>query len=1043
MAKKTQNKKTERSPAKRRSAGVKGATSLVIVESPAKAKTINKYLGSDYVVKASKGHVRDLPPHEYGVDPGANFAPNYVVLPNHKKVLDELRTLADKAEKVFLATDMDREGEAIAWHLMQALELPLGKTQRVVFNEITKSAIRDAFADAHEVNMSKVDAQQARRILDRIVGYELSPLLWKKIAKGLSAGRVQSVAVRLIVNREDEIRAFEPQESWLIDGMFSSDPGQAAVLAKQWRAFLDDDSIDGPRTQKAQQGWLCEHGCFQTTLVEVGGKPFKLLGRLDRKKPVPEMFLSAVDEARPLAEALGYAVDDVKRTGWEDYAHLGLQRIELSGHTVVPGGPDFAVKSIDTKRTRSKPPGPFTTATLQQAASNQLRLSASRTMRVAQGLYEGIDIKTGEGSVGLITYMRTDSVNLSKESLGAVRGWLADSFGEKYLPSKPNLYASSKKAQEAHEAIRPTDVTRTPEDMKGHMTAEQHKVYSLIWKRFVACQMTPAEWDATSVFISATTTQGEAVFKATGRVLVFDGFYKIAGQPKSGDDQTLPALAVNQPVSPLEIRPMQKFTSPLSRFTEASLVKTLEAEGIGRPSTYAAIIKTIQDRGYVEQQDRKFQPTSRGEVVTEKLVAHFPKIMDIRFTRQVEDELDKIEEKQLDWHHVLHDFYEPFKESLIRANDEMERVRAEPSEYVCDQCGKQMVYRMGRNGRFLSCSGYPECKVAKNIDKDGKPIEPIKGSAPCEKCGSEMIVRKGPSGAFLGCSSYPDCNNTMPCNEDGVPLKKVRAEDIKVSCVECGSAMEVKFARGRSFLGCSTYPKCKATTPMPEGVYVEKPKPEDAGVRCDKCGRAVVIRKSRRGPFLSCSGFPRCRNAMPLDKLEHLKTLEAEGKIPDAPTEPVNGNGKATRGKTRPKNLTKEEIAELGPPPAGFAWTRTGRPVVEVLPEKALTCFECGEEMMLRSGRFGPFFSCHSTKCKAIANLRGEAKKQAEAKENETRPQSIETDIDCPDCGKKMILKMGRAGRFLGCTGYPDCKKTMEPPPGLLREIASTAKASA
>lgn len=1018
-----------------------GGRHLVIVESPAKAKTINKYLGRDYVVRASRGHVRDLPQHQYGIDPGRNFEPQYEILPKNKKIVDELRKLADASDTVYLATDLDREGEAIAWHLMKALELPDRKVRRVVFNEITKTAIKEAFEKPHEVDMAKVDAQQARRVLDRIVGYELSPLLWKKVAKGLSAGRVQSVAVRLIVEREREIRAFEPQEYWAVGGVFATEANGGGNLSSDWRAFLESpgEKGDGP-TQREKFAWMADHRCFHGDLNDVTGSPFKAEGRLTKDGAGKYKFESAVDSVRELAGALGYQTQSTDDSEWKDYKHLGLRQIRLVGQIRSDRAPEFRIKSIDTKRTSSKPPTPFTTATLQQAAANQLHFAASRTMRIAQGLYEGVDIQTGEGNVGLITYMRTDSRNLSNDSILAARGFIGEKYGDKYLPEKPNRYASGEKAQEAHEAIRPTDVTRTPDSLRGHLTPEQLKLYTLIWNRFVACQMTPAEWDATAVLVGAQTGQGEAVFKATGRVLVFDGFYKVMGIPKSADDQTLPSLVVGQRVFPVEISPEQKFTSPPARFTEASLVKTLEAEGIGRPSTYAAIIQTIQDRGYVEQEDRKFHPTARGEVVTDKLVAHFPKVMDVRFTSHVEDELDKIEDAHVDWHHVLHEFYDPFKESLARAHDEMDKVKAEPSEYVCELCGKPMVYRLGRNGRFLACTGYPDCNGAKNVDKAGKPIEMPKIDLKCELCGKEMAVRRSKRGPFLGCTGYPACSNTMPCSETGEPLRKVAAEEVSRPCPDCGSKMEVKFARGRSFLGCSNYPKCKATEQLPEGVYVEKPKPEEAGARCDKCGRNMVIRKSRRGPFLSCSGFPKCRNAMPMDKLDELKAKEAEGKIPDAPVEtPGARKGGTASGKVKAKRLTKEEIKALGAPPTGFAWTLTGRPVVEVTPDGPLKCFECGEEMTLRTGRFGPFYSCNNRKCKAVANLRGEAKKLAEASAGETRSKPIETDVPCPDCGKKMLLRMGRTGRFLGCSGYPACKKTMEPPPGLLREVAEMA----
>lgn len=1035
---------------------VESGKSLVIVESPAKAKTINKYLGTGYVVRASKGHVRDLPPHRYGVDPGRNFEPTYEILPSHQKTISELQKLAREADVVYLATDLDREGEAIAWHLAQALDLPAKKIRRVVFNEITKSAIKEAFSHPHEIDQAKVDAQQARRILDRVVGYELSPLLWKKVAKGLSAGRVQSVAVRLVVNREREIAAYEPQEYWSVSGVFTGEGAKIEALSKEWAAFLrgggaerkdaegeeGEESTGTGRTMKERAGWLGEHGCFSAELIEIKGAAAKFEGRLEEGngKGKGKRFISAVEDVRPIVEALGFKVESVRADAWAQYERLGLQQIEFVGRFDPSAAPTFSVKSIEKKRSKSKPPAPFTTASLQQAAANQLHFATSKTMKVAQALYEGIDIKTGEGNVGLITYMRTDSTNLSAESVQHAREYIAQKFGDIYVPDRPNIYSSKKTAQEAHEAIRPTDVTRTPESLRGHMTSEQHRLYTLIWNRFVACQMTAAEWDSTTVLLTAKTKVGDATFKASGRVLAFDGFYKVLGVPKSSEDQLLPELAEGQRTPAVAIEAKQRFTAPPPRYTEASLVKTLEAEGIGRPSTYAAIIKTIQDRGYVEQEDRKFHPTPRGIVVTDKLCEHFPKIMDVRFTSHIEEDLDKIEEREMEWHDVLHEFYDPFKESLARAHEEMDAVRAEPSEYTCGTCGKPMVYRLGKNGRFLSCTGYPECKETRNVDRDGKPIEPVVGAEPCELCGKPMVMRKSRSGVFLGCTGYPECSNTRPCDDSGVALKKVRAEEIDEKCPDCGAAMGVRWARGRAFLGCTKYPDCKATKPMPEGVYVEKPKPEDAGARCDKCGRAMVIRKSRRGPFLSCSGFPRCRNAMPMEKLDELKRKESAGEIPDAPAENGGTNGRARTSKPRGaggkvKRLTKDEVKALGAPPPGFAWTLTGRPVVETWPEEPLTCFECGSEMTLRQGRFGPFYSCG--KCKAVANLRGEAKKRAEAESpQEARAKPIETDVKCPDCGSKMLLRMGRTGRFLGCSAYPKCKKTMEAPAGLLREVA-------
>jgi ssDNA-binding Zn-finger/Zn-ribbon topoisomerase 1 len=421
--------------------------------------------------------------------------------------------------------------------------------------------------------------------------------------------------------------------------------------------------------------------------------------------------------------------------------------------------------------------------------------------------------------------------------------------------------------------------------------------------------------------------------------------------------------------------------------------------------------------------------------------------MDVKFTSYMEEELDKIEEAHLDWLHVLGEFYEPFKTSLERAEVEMERPRAEPSEYSCPECGKQMVYRLGRNGRFLACSGYPDCKVARNIDEEGKPVEEVVAEQPCTLCGKPMVLRKSRLGPFLGCTGYPECTNTLPCDEEGNPLRKVLPEEIRETCDDCGSAMSVKFARGRAFLGCTKYPECKATKPIPPGLYVEKPKPQDAGARCDKCGRAMVIRKGRRGPFLSCSGFPRCRNAMPMEKLDHLKALEQDGKIPDPPPESANGqgrngNGRRANGREVPRDENgKVDLAALGPPPPGFAWTRTGREVVETWPEEPLTCPVCGSEVALKNGRFGPYYGCTTyPKCSFVANLRGEAKKRAEAESpRPVRPKPIPTDIPCDECGAPMVIRTGRTGPFLGCSKYPKCRHSRPLPEGETAETLATS----
>jgi DNA topoisomerase I len=1001
--------------------------SLVIVESPAKAKTIERYLGSGFKVKASMGHVRDLPAGDMGIDIERGFEPVYQILAGKQRVIKDLRQVASKAERVYLATDPDREGEAIAWHLVHALDLDPASTQRVVFNEITESAVRHAFAHPHHLDMDKVNAQQARRLLDRIVGYELSPLLQQKITRGLSAGRVQSVAVRLIVEREREIRAFVPEESWRVFACFTTDPANTDKHSKAYLRFVEDGKDgDRGRTVKERNRWLTTHGCLHAELVKFAGKDFGA---------------KSFDDARGVLDALAYVIDKIKESDFEPYKVKGLKTVVVHGQIERSRAPRFTVRDVQKKRTTSKPNAPFTTAALQQAASTNLGFGPSRTMRVAQQLYEGIELGS-EGSVGLITYMRTDSTNLSKDSIETARGYIKRTFGDQYLPDKANVYTTKKRAQEAHEAVRPTDAERDPESVRKYLSPEQFKLYDLIWRRFVACQMPPAQWDNTTIIIGADTDQGEALFRTGGRRLVFDGFLKVMGKADDGD-VLLPEIEPQAETPLIHLDPQQQYTAPPPRYSEAALVKKLEAEGIGRPSTYAAIIQTVQDRGYVELLEKRLRPTELGEVVTDKLTAHFPEIMDVKFTSFMEEELDKIEESHLDWVHVLGEFYDPFKKSLDKARTEMERTGAEPSDYKCEQCGRPMVYRFGKNGRFLACSGYPECKNSKNVDAQGKPVAEIIGDVPCPECGRAMVMRRSRMGPFLGCTGYPECSSTMPCDENGVALRKVKAEEIDEECPECHGKMSVKWARGRSFLGCSNYPKCKATKPMPSGVYVEKPPPEDAGARCDKCGRPMVIRRSRRGPFLSCSGFPRCRNAMPLEKLDELKAKDEAGEIPDPPAESNNGKsgGASSRRKAAGGKNGKVDLAELGPPPPGFAWTRTGRPVVETWPEEPLTCPECGREVTLRNGRFGPYYGCSGyPKCSFVANLRGDAKKRAEVEmPRPVKPKPIPTDVPCDECGEPMLIRTGRTGPFLGCSKYPKCRFSKPLPEGETAEsLAAT-----
>jgi DNA topoisomerase-1 len=954
------------------------------------------------------GHVRDLPERDLGIDAQDGFRPIYQILPGRAKLVSDLRKLAEKAELVYLATDLDREGEAIAWHLAAALNLEPDKTRRVVFNEITKTAVTEAFEHPRELDMSKVDAQQARRILDRIVGYELSPLLWSKIAKGLSAGRVQSVAVRLIVERERAIREFIPVESWRINGFFTPKLDAADDMMKEWQAFLQGgEDPDSGRTQKERNRWLSEHHAFEAELVKVDGDNFSA---------------KTCDQALDLAKQLGFVLEETESHEWEEYAHLSLKTVDVAGAT-DPRKVSFVVSKIQTKRTTSRPPGPFTTATLQQAAASNLRFGASRTMRVAQQLYEGVEIGE-EGSAGLITYMRTDSLNLSKDAVGAIRDLVRERCGENYLPAKPNTFTGRKRAQEAHEAIRPTDVLRTPDDIKPYVTNEQHKLYTLIWKRAVACQMAPAQWDSTTVWVDGQLDDNLAQFRAGGRVLVFDGFQKIAGSSTGDADQILPALAETDRVAPLQVNPEQHFTSPPPRFSEATLVKTLEAEGIGRPSTYAPIIQTVQDRGYVEQIDRRLYSTDKGEIVTEKLVGHFPQIMDLRFTSQMEDALDGIEERGAALVEVLQEFYDPFKASLTAAHTNMEPAREEPSDYTCKECSKPMAYRWAKTGRFLSCTGYPECKTAHNVDREGKPIIAKVADHKCDDCGKEMILRQSRHGFFLGCSGYPECNHTLPCNAEGEPHRLVSEKELEAPCEECNEGRMVVKRRGwRSFMGCDRYPKCKTTKPLPEGVRLERkagPPPEEAGVDCERCGRPMLIRIGKRGKFIACSGFPRCRNTKAIDKLEELKA--------NPPTEKKAART-PIKGEASPIVKTEDDQ----PPPPGYAWTRTGKPTVETWPEDKLFCPLCGNEMSMKAGRWGPFFSCTGfPRCRFTANLRGAAKKHAEEimPPPPPKPKPIPTDLKCEECGKHLVVRRGRSGEFLGCSDFPKCKTTAPLPPG-------------
>jgi DNA topoisomerase-1 len=781
---------------------------LVIVESPAKAKTINRFLGSDYLVRACMGHIRDLPKDRIGVDVEHDFAPTYLLLSSRRKVIGGLKKAAADAELVFLATDLDREGEAIAWHLMHALKLPPEKVRRVTFNEITKRAITNAFKNPGELSLDKFNAQQARRILDRIVGYKLSPLLWAKFKRGLSAGRVQSVATRLIVEREREIENFASQEYWVLKCLVH------------------------PEGREDEKFWVA--------LKEREGEDWK--------------------------------------PGSEEEANETLKNLKSSGMKVA----DYSAEEINHY---SFPP--LITSTMQQSASYELRFSAKKTMQIAQQLYEGVDL--GEkGRRGIITYHRTDSVRVSWAAVGMVREYIGREYGDEYLPPKGRMHRQKPGAQAAHEAIRPTSTRYEPENIKDSLSRDQFKLYSLIWKRFVASQMTPAVYAQRDVQVAA----GKYLLEGVSRTLVFDGHSRVSGFFKDIVEPVLPDMTVGEVLVLGDAEKEQKFTKPPARYTEGSLVRALEKEGIGRPSTYAAIISTIQNRDYVEKKRASFYATEVGKVVTDKLVEFFPKIMDVKFTSGIEEKLDQVEGAQTDWLDVLHAFYDTFQEHLEKAEKEMtpESPAAENGE-VCEKCGRPMIIRFKGKDAFLGCSGYPECRNSRPVGgpREKKPV--IETDIKCDKCGEPMVIRHGRFGRFIACSAFPKCRNTKPLDaaEGGAKTKKTgpkkkaarkkkpKAEPSGEVCEKCGMEMVWRKSRWGKFLACSGYPRCRNTRRVKEAGGDEekatrakkkkapakkkkKSSVEPSGETCEKCGSEMVWRKGRWGEFLACSSYPRCRN---------------------------------------------------------------------------------------------------------------------------------------------------------------------------------------
>ncbi len=773
------------------------AKGLVIVESPAKAKTIQKYLGKGFTVEASLGHVKDLPKSTLGVDTDNDFDTEYIVIPGKEKVLAKLKKLALSVDTIYLAPDPDREGEAIAAHLAE--ELGDGnksrkkkkkkdadgegeRIRRVTFNEITKRAVQEAFEHPRDIDQNLVDAQQARRVLDRLVGYQVSPLLWDKVRRGLSAGRVQTVALRLIVEREREIKAFEKKEYWTID---------AHLAAAKPPAF-----------------------------------DARFLGKGEEKIEV-----NNGEDAEKIRAALEKA--------------------------------DWVVRTVDRKERRRNAAAPFTTSKLQQDSSRKLRFSVKRTMMIAQRLYEGVELGE-EGSVGLITYMRTDSTRVSADAIAEVREYIGKEYGPQYLPGSPNTYKEKKEAQAAHEAIRPTSAMRHPEQIQQYLKEDEFKVYKLIWQRFVASQINPAVFDQTSVDIDARSGKETFWFRVTGSVLKFDGFLKVYEESKEGKDEEdeelkhkLPPLEPGQKLTLRELKPEQHFTEPPPRFNEASLVKELEERGIGRPSTYSAILSTIQERQYVQKLGGKFSPTEIGLVVTDLLVENFHDIFDVQYTARLEEELDDIEEGKETWTDALAGFYKKFEKDLRYASKHMENIKRmeKPTDEKCERCGSPLVIKWGKHGSFYACSSYDKedpnsCTFTKenpiNLpDLDSADVQETTQEEYCENCGRLMVLKRGRFGQFMACTGYPDCKTTRRLDQG----KKVPDIPLDEPCPKCGRNLMIRHGRFGEFTACSGYPECK---------YVKQ---NFIGVKCPLCEDGELVeKKARKGnTFFGCANYPKCK----------------------------------------------------------------------------------------------------------------------------------------------------------------------------------------
>ncbi|MBU0516204.1 MAG: type I DNA topoisomerase [Proteobacteria bacterium] len=792
---------------------------LLIVESPAKARTIKRYLGGRFKVEASVGHIRDLPVRDLGVDIERDFSPQYVTIKGKEKVIKNLKKAAEGVTDVYLAPDPDREGEAIAWHIAQAIGDGGRRFHRVLIHEMTKDAILKAIEDTGELDANKFDSQQTRRVLDRLVGYLVSPLLWDKVKRGLSAGRVQSVAVRMVVEREREIWAFKPQEYWSVTAL-----------------------LDGP-----------EPPPVEARVVRAEGKK---LGPHD---------IATQDQAHKMA-------GDLKKAA-------------------------FVVAAVAKKDRRRQPAPPFITSTLQQEAARKLRLTAKQTMALAQRLYEGVEMGS-EDTEGLITYMRTDSVRLAPQAVAAARQFITGQYGAEYLPPKPPAYRSKKSAQEAHEAIRPTSVDRPPEAVAKFLDKRELDLYRLIWNRFIASQMKPALLEMTTVDIEA----GPYVLRATGSVVKFDGFMRVYVEDTDAlnnhqDGSTLPPLAKGDPLKLKKVEPKQHFTQPPPRYTEASLIKKLEEEGVGRPSTYAAILSTIQDKEYVAKIKAQFRPTEMGLAINDLLVQNFPDIFNVSFTARMEGDLDKVEDGVLPGLSVLQKFYTPFETDLAAAKEAMRLVKAQglPTDRKCPQCEREVVIKFGRQGPFLACTGYPECKFTSDFerDEDGRVVPrqaegPRETELTCPECGRTLVVKQGKRGPFLACPGYPECKYTSDFQEDEhgdiVPVRnQTQAETTGLKCEKCGADMVIRRGRRGEFMACSGYPKCRNAKDFvrDEEGRIKVADGAETDEACPNCGRPMAVKKGRWGPFLACTGYPECKTT------KKMAGEAAAARTKQPPAEPI------------------------------------------------------------------------------------------------------------------------------------------------------------